>query len=441
MLVSNVFTRLFTNLFFGVNTFLPILPSLGHRTLGLSRERQLARGGQGVETVPRGTLSAPDLPLDKPCGSTPTRLRPGPSPGPSGPGRWATCGGLRRIRCFGGYPCTCSHGLLRATKFWYASRAMPSPERTPIPDAELSQPAVVLAQRFVQRWDTYSQQLDDGRYKCVHGLLGVDHLFAHLRGEITLGAYLLDEHSRARLLVLDADDDTSWRRLGRLARALADEDVTAYLEGSRRGGHLWLFLAQQTEAQYVREFGAGLLAAHGVEGVELFPKQDRLARGPGSLVRMPFGVHRLTGRRYGFYRSDGAPLAPSVREQLLVLRTPETVQEAVFEAYRSRGPSLPLADPTEPVEEVEGTLSARIKASVSVLDFVGRYADLNPTSTGAIGLCPFHDDHRPSLSINAEGNYWHCFAGCGGGSVIDFWMRWRECDFSVALGELAGTLL
>jgi hypothetical protein len=104
-----------------------------------------------------------------------------------------------------------------------------------------------------------------------------------------------------------------WERLGHLARVLADEDVPAYLERSRRGGHLWLFLSQAVAGQEARAFGLGLLAAHQVEGVELFPKQYELADGPGSLIRMPFGVHRLTGRRYGFHTADGSPLAPTMR--------------------------------------------------------------------------------------------------------------------------------
>jgi DNA primase len=77
---------------------------------------------------------------------------------------------------------------------------------------------------------------------------------------------------------------------------------------------------------------------------------------------------------------------------------------------------------------------------VTVLEFVGRYVDLKPIKNGAIGRCSFHDDHRPSFGVNAEGNYWHCFAGCGGGSVIDFWMRWRGCDFAAAIAELAELL-
>ena len=175
-------------------------------------------------------------------------------------------------------------------------------ERLPLPDAELSRPALVLAQRFVQRWNLHTRQLDDGSYVCVHEPLNVGHLLDHLRGEITLGAYLLDQGSQARFLVLDADDARSWEQLGHLvARALTREDVPAYLERSRRGGHLWLFLAEGIAGREVRAFGHGLLAAHEIEGVELYPKQDQLADGPGSLIRMPFGVHRLTDRRYGFY--------------------------------------------------------------------------------------------------------------------------------------------
>jgi DNA primase len=66
---------------------------------------------------------------------------------------------------------------------------------------------------------------------------------------------------------------------------------------------------------------------------------------------------------------------------------------------------------------------------------------LNPTASGTVGLCPFHDDHNPSLGVNDEGNYWHCFAGCGGGSVIDFWMGWKKCDFTTAVKELTEMLL
>ena len=90
-----------------------------------------------------------------------------------------------------------------------------------------------------------------------------------------------------------------------------------------------------------------------------------------------FGVHRLAGRRYGFYTADGSPLAGSIREQICALRAPETVPEAGFEAYRSFVPSQTVEAPTEPLTAPEGaTLSERIKAGVTVLETVSQYVGL-----------------------------------------------------------------
>lgn len=51
-------------------------------------------------------------------------------------------------------------------------------------------------------------------------------------------------------------------------------------------------------------------------------------------------------------------------------------------------------------------------------------------------LCPFHDDHNPSLSVNFDTGEFNCFA-CGiNGSVIDFVMKYRDADFKEALEYL-----
>ncbi len=48
-----------------------------------------------------------------------------------------------------------------------------------------------------------------------------------------------------------------------------------------------------------------------------------------------------------------------------------------------------------------------------------------PTGNGDIGLCRFDDDHNPSFRVNDKSNYWNCWTGCSGGSVVDFWIKWR----------------
>ncbi|MBA3530308.1 MAG: hypothetical protein H0T73_00105, partial [Ardenticatenales bacterium] len=174
----------------------------------------------------------------------------------------------------------------------------------------------MLATCFIQRWDLYSFQRPDGRYTCVHRPLPIKHIEAHLRGEMTLGTYLLDPESQARFVVLDADDTETWQHLVQTARSLASRGVPGYLEQSRRGGHLWFFFARPVSGRTARAFGTGLIQASGLGTLELYPKQEALRDGPGSLIRLPFGRHRLTGRRYGFLTPAGERLAPTVRKQV-----------------------------------------------------------------------------------------------------------------------------
>ena len=314
------------------------------------------------------------------------------------------------------------------------------PER-PFADYELSGMAQSLAEQFVQRWDLHARQLEDGRYICIHHPLKDSHMLAHLRGEITLGTYLLNQQSEARFIVFDADDPKQFSNLRYLADTLEAENVPSYLEQSRRGGHLWLFFYEAVPGTHAREFGQGLLTVHQIKPMELFPKQDRLSGGPGSLIRMPFGVHRRSGQRYGFINTEGEPIAPTIRQQIKLLSTPQMVPEAAFKAYLSCVPFQPQNPVLDALGSPRELVSQRIKDKISVLELISQYVDVKPTDKGAIGLCPFHDDHNPSLSINDQGNYWNCFAGCGGGSVIDFYMMWADCDFVDAVTELAHMLL
>jgi hypothetical protein len=312
---------------------------------------------------------------------------------------------------------------------------------------EVAATARALGARFIQRRDLYARQLDGGRYVAVYEPLQTGHLIAHLRGDMTLGVYALDGDSCGRHIVFDADDEPDWRRLKALAGVLSGMGCPAYLEHSRRGGHLWLFFAALIPGRQLRQFGNGLLHHFGIAGVELFPKQDRLKTGPGSLVRLPFGVHRKSGRRYGFYTGDDRPLAPTLRAQIMALEAAETVPEAVLERFVDIGAGLrrkprfeATGELTVPVLRPPGELplSERVKATIPVRSFVLQYVELSPAGRG---LCPFHDDQVASFSVNDSENFWHCFACNRGGSIIDFWMEWRECEFKAALKELAGMLL
>ncbi len=318
-------------------------------------------------------------------------------------------------------------------------------EYLPNPDY-WEQQVVRFSKTFIQRKDCYPLQLSTGRYICVKKQLTTTHIIDHIRSKHTLGAYALDTNSVARWLCLDADHDDDWLQLLQLAKVLHKDNIPVYLETSRRGGHLWLFTPPLSGTD-IRRFGKTLLKQHGLPTrIELYPKQDQLKTGPGSLVRLPLGVHRKTGKRYPFIQLNGTLLAPTIREQVVVLSQPRRVPRpfidhilAQFAETQPPPPSLQLTE----VSPIDGKhLSERIKAVISVRDFVSRYVELNERN---VGNCPFHDDQNPSFGVNDRENYWACWASCGGGSIIDFWSRWREKQgqdgsFTATITDLARIL-
>jgi DNA primase catalytic core len=85
----------------------------------------------------------------------------------------------------------------------------------------------------------------------------------------------------------------------------------------------------------------------------------------------------------------------------------------------------------------------RLKREVSLQRLCEKYGiALKPHGKDLIGLCPFHEDHDPSLVVTPSNNLWHCLGKCGkGGSNVDFIMRKESVSFRQAveiLRECAG---
>jgi hypothetical protein len=71
------------------------------------------------------------------------------------------------------------------------------------------------------------------------------------------------------------------------------------------------------------------------------------------------------------------------------------------------------------------------------LDFAKVYRDIRdakPSGNGCLlGLCPFHDDHRPSFGFDPKTGAWECFTGCGKGNAFDYEMRRSGREFKDVL--------
>jgi DNA primase catalytic core len=78
----------------------------------------------------------------------------------------------------------------------------------------------------------------------------------------------------------------------------------------------------------------------------------------------------------------------------------------------------------------------RIKAEISVQRLVEATGiKLQRHGQHWKGLCPFHDDHEPSLIVTPSKNVWHCMGACQkkGGDVIEWVMQTRGVSFPHAV--------
>ena len=77
----------------------------------------------------------------------------------------------------------------------------------------------------------------------------------------------------------------------------------------------------------------------------------------------------------------------------------------------------------------------RLKREVSIERLVeARGVKLKRHGADLVGLCPFHEDHSPSLVVSPEMRTWNCLGACGkGGSVIDWVMRAEGVSFRHAV--------
>lgn len=306
-------------------------------------------------------------------------------------------------------------------------------------------------ERLGGKRSAYAIQRPDGRYYSVHRPLTPSVVKAHLEGRLTLGIYLLDEQDHCRCVVIDADQPDGLLRLATLQQTLAQEGIHSSLEQSRRGGHLWMWLAQPTPAGQVRAWLRPLCP-----GLEIYPRQDAAPGGYGSLIRLPFGVHRRSGQRYDFVVIDPSglrPVAEGVHEQLMWWLAQPSIHPPALTAvtFPRQRPGDWQRDDQQPGHST-GAAPAQSYSLPSVrpslvniaspvlawclarnpYEVIGRYVALDGRG---VGRCPFGSHHRagvdrhPSFKVfwhTPAGNCWYCYTWGHGGSLFDFFrFLWR----------------
>jgi DNA primase len=79
----------------------------------------------------------------------------------------------------------------------------------------------------------------------------------------------------------------------------------------------------------------------------------------------------------------------------------------------------------------------QVRQAIDIVDLVGGYIALRRQGRGYVGLCPWHDDSRPSFQVNPERQSFKCWVCDVGGDVFSFVMRAENLEFREALELLA----
>lgn len=179
---------------------------------------------------------------------------------------------------------------------------------------------------FQGREDIFARQWVDKNkgsqgYMPVRRPISQQDVQDHLKGHKTYGIYLLRSDSTVMTAVIDMDLNKSFRTgeiknnekfnikrekeyvLSRLnemsAKRTGCHPLFEFSGG--KGYHFWFFLEKPVAAEMVRKFIIPMTSALNRDcqyfNLEVFPKQDQLqGKGLGNLVKLPLGIHRVSGK-------------------------------------------------------------------------------------------------------------------------------------------------
>ena len=78
-----------------------------------------------------------------------------------------------------------------------------------------------------------------------------------------------------------------------------------------------------------------------------------------------------------------------------------------------------------------------IRSHSDIVEVISKYIPLSRKGKSYVGMCPFHDDHDPSMSVSQDKQIFKCFACGAGGNVFNFVSRYENISFAESVVEVA----
>jgi len=252
-------------------------------------------------------------------------------------------------------------------------------------------------------------------------LLDEKTVCAHLEGTVTVGLYAINPmNQRCKWVAIDADYAKAMDDLIKLQYQLTQDHVESALEMSKRGGHLWIFMAVPVLArqcriyiyELARKLGVPVKGSALAEGIEVFPKHDQIQEGAfGNALRGPLGIHRGANRRYWFYGADY-----TLEAQMGFLARLRKVTEEEL-GHFTAGKELPpnIAKVRSETESRDRSQLGAKWRGFCILDYV---KEVRVVGRNYVARCPScatvgRDRGRDNLAILISNpRFYQCWAGC-----------------------------
>ena len=81
-----------------------------------------------------------------------------------------------------------------------------------------------------------------------------------------------------------------------------------------------------------------------------------------------------------------------------------------------------------------------VKEKADIVSIIQERIPLTKKGSNYVGLCPFHDDKNPSLSVSPSKHIYKCFSCNASGNVITFVQNYDKISFMDALRKVAATV-
>jgi hypothetical protein len=262
----------------------------------------------------------------------------------------------------------------------------------------------------------------------------------HLAGHQTINCFSTNpETQKCKWIAIDADYDASrvFKDLARLKYDLSEVGVQALFEHSRRGGHLWILAADPLPAALCRTFVYNLalrlevpIKGHmsEVEGIEVFPRQNRLEKGYyGNAIRGPLGIHRATTKRYWFEGANG-----TLEDQFRMLSKAKrlTLNQLENLTYGMTPIEENPPETSRPIVPVSSSYSGRRPFNIREHVTIRRKDRRNVWAQCPSCARQGSDRSRDNLAINKDDSrLYKCWAGCSKDDIR------AACGYGPSLGQ------